>query len=280
MGCGVSVLAMDALTLDEELQPRAAIDRTVLENYVQLLVDGVRFPPVVAFHDGSVTWLSDGFHRWHSRKVLDLGDIEVDVRHGTRRDALLFSLSANAKHGLQRGATDYTRAYDIACRNGLVDPTDIEAVASLLQCSGSWATKLTESARATARAQRDAEIIRLKDEGKTHREVGRAVGVSPRTVTTVQRQYSAETAQDTPQPLLTETARENLERIFSPQAQRWHRALEALRLVNEQASVDEMFEERYTRIDHAIGPELETAHRWINDLYRRFVSEQAQRRRA
>lgn len=274
----MSVLPMDALTLDEELQPRAAIDRTVLENYVQLLVDGVRFPPVVAFNDGNVTWLSDGFHRWHSRKVLDLGDIEVDVRHGTRRDALLFSLSANAKHGLQRGATDYTRAYDIACRNGLVDPTDIEAVASLLQCSGSWATKLTESARATARAQRDAEIIRFKDEGKSNREVARYVGVSEGTVRNVsaQKEHTAEITQ----PLLTETARENLERIFSLQAQRWHRALEALRLINEQAPVDEMFGERYTRIDHAIGPELEAAHRWINDLHRRFVSEQAQRRRA
>lgn len=269
---------MNALTLDEELQPRASIDRTVLENYVQLLVDGVRFPPVVAFNDGSVTWLSDGFHRWHSRRVLDLDDIEVDVRDGTRRDALLFSLSANAKHGLQRGSTDYSRAYEIACRNGLVDPTNIEAVAALLQCSGSWATKLTESARAAAKAARDAEIIRLDSEGKGSRAIARETGIPETTVrrVTAPKSDNVETAQ----PLLTETARENLQRIFSPEAQRWHRALEALRFVNQQAPVDEMFEERYTRIDHAIAPELEAAHKWINDLYRRFVSEQAQRRRA
>lgn len=40
----INILPLAALTLDEELQPRAAIDRSVLENYVQLLVDGVRFP--------------------------------------------------------------------------------------------------------------------------------------------------------------------------------------------------------------------------------------------
>jgi hypothetical protein len=273
------VLSMTALTLDEELQPRATIDRTVLENYMQLLVDGVQFPPVVAFRDENVLWLSDGFHRWHSRNALELADIEVDVRNGTWRDALRYSLSANATHGLQRGATDYRRAYETACRNELVDPTDSDAVAKLLQCSGRWATDLTSRAREVAKAARDAEIIRLKGEGKTHREVAREVGVAPRTVTTVQREHSAETAQE-PEPWLSDVAKDNLRRLASPQAQRWHRALEALRLVNQQASVDEMFDERYTRIDHAIGPELEAAHKWINDLHGRFVSEWSERRRA
>lgn len=272
----MSTLPLHALTLDEELQPRAAIDRTVLENYVQLLVDGVRFPPVVAFRDGNVLWLADGFHRWHSRNVLELDDIEAEVIDGSRRDALLYSLSANASHGLQRGDTDFRRAYETACRNQLVDPTDIEAVAALLRCSGSWATRLTAKAREAARAQRDAEIIRLKAEGRTHREVAREVGVAPQTVTNVQHEHSAKTGQ----AFLTDHAKEQLREIFSPQAQRWHRALEALRLVNQQAPVDDMFAERYFAVDHAIGPELEAAYKWINDLHGRFVSEQAKRRRA
>jgi hypothetical protein len=275
----MSVLPLDALTLDEELQPRAAIDRTVLENYVQLLVDGVQFPPVVAFREDATLWLADGFHRWHSRKVLEIDDIDVEVFDGSRRDALLYSLSANAKHGLQRGETDYRRAYETACRNGLADPLDIEAVAALLHCSGRWAEKLTEKARAADKAARDAEIIRLKSEGRTHREVAEAVGVAPRTVTTVQRAHSAETAQ-APEPWLNETAKQNLRRIFSPDGQRWHRALEALRLINEQAPVDEMFAGRYTGVDHAIGPELEAAYKWINELHGRFVNDQTQRRRA
>ena len=100
----------------------------------------------------------------------------ADVLHlidGSRRDALLYSLAANAKHGLQRSATDYTRAYNTACRNSLVDPVDVEAVAVLLRCSGRTAERLTETAREAARAKRYVEIVRLKDQGKSNREVAR-----------------------------------------------------------------------------------------------------------
>ena len=275
----MSTLPLHALTLDEELQPRAAIDRAVLENYVQLLVDGIQFPPVVAFRDGNVLWLSDGFHRWHSRNVLQLADIEADIRDGTRRDALLYSLSANATHGLQRGDTDYRRAYDIACRNGLVDPLDIEAVAGLLRCSGSWATKLTARAREAAKAQRDAEIVRLKAEGRTVRQIADTAGVSIGTVSAVQKQHSAET--ERAPGFLTERAKETLRELASPPAQNWSAALRALRLVNEQVPVEELFAARFTGFDHVFGPALEAAHEWINELHGRFVNERdAQRRRA
>ena len=53
--------ALDALTLDPDLQPRAAIDKDVLEDYGQHLVDGVQFPPVIAFFDGETRWLADGY---------------------------------------------------------------------------------------------------------------------------------------------------------------------------------------------------------------------------
>ena len=154
----MSEVPLSDLVLDEELQPRVAIDRAVLENYVQLLVDGVQFPPVVVFRDTEAwtLWLADGFHRWHAHKVLDADCITLMCVDGSRRDALLYSLSANAKHGLQRGAGDYSRAYDMACRNGLVNAADSDAVQALLRCSGSWADKLTVRAREAAKAARDA----------------------------------------------------------------------------------------------------------------------------
>lgn len=272
----MNVLPLAALTLDEELQPRAAIDRTVLENYVQLLVDGVRFPPVVAFRDGAMLWLADGFHRWHAHKVIDADEVEVEIIDGSRRDALLYSLSANAKHGLQRGATDYKRGYEIACRHKLVDPLDSEAVAALLRCSGSWAEKLTAKARLDARTWRDAEIIRLKGEGKTHREVAEAVDVSIGTISAVQKEHSAETEQAGEPPAWVQ----KLQELNTPSADSWAAALRALRLINEQAPVDYLFEARFYRFDHVFGPELERAFAWITELRRRFADEQAERRRA
>ncbi|HTI79469.1 MAG TPA: ParB N-terminal domain-containing protein [Acetobacteraceae bacterium] len=274
-------LDLNALTLDVELQPRAAIDRSVLENYVQLLVDGVRFPPVVVFREDNVLWLADGFHRWHAHKVIDADTINATIHDGTRRDALLYSLSANAKHGLQRGATDYTRAYEIACRNGLVDPADSEAVAALLQCSGSWAEKLTAEVRRAAKVKRDAEIIQLKSEGKSNREVSRETGWSEGTVRNVsaQKEHSAEITQST-SPLLTDRAKDKLRELESPEAQAWSSVLRALRHINEQMPVDELYELRFVGFDHVVAVELEKSHRWISELHGRFVNERDQRRRA
>jgi hypothetical protein len=85
----------------------------VLENYVQLLVDGTTFPPVTVFRTDDQLLLADGFHRWHAHNVLQTEIIAADISDGTRRDALLYSLSANAKHGLPRGQHDFGRAYEI-----------------------------------------------------------------------------------------------------------------------------------------------------------------------
>jgi hypothetical protein len=66
-----------------------------------------------------------------------------------------------------------------------VDTTDSDAVARLLQCSGRWATDLTEKAREAAKA---TEIIRLKDEGNSNCAAARQVGADEGTV----RNISAE----------------------------------------------------------------------------------------
>jgi DNA-binding NarL/FixJ family response regulator len=64
----------------------------------------------------------------------------------------------------------------------LIDQTDSDAVMKLLQCSGSWADKLSAKAREAARIARDAEIIRLKDQGRSNREVARETGIPHATV--------------------------------------------------------------------------------------------------
>jgi hypothetical protein len=85
-------------------------------------------PPVEVFDDGKVKWLIDGFHRWHAHKMLGLSKIPARVRPGKREDALEFSLSANAKHGWPRLKADYARSYEIATRNKIVDPADIDGI--------------------------------------------------------------------------------------------------------------------------------------------------------
>ena len=94
----------------------------------------------------------------------------------TALDAVLISLSANAEHGKRREAGDYRKAYDIACRYELVEPTDSDAVAKLLRCSIRWAEMLTREARERERAEREEAIVRARDKGKSNRQIAAELG--------------------------------------------------------------------------------------------------------
>jgi hypothetical protein len=78
--------------------------------------EGVVFPPPVVFFDGADYWLASGFHRRaaHEAVAEALGlanpEIDCDVRQGTVRDAVLFSVGENATHGMRRTNDDKRRA--------------------------------------------------------------------------------------------------------------------------------------------------------------------------
>lgn len=95
---------------DGGTQPRAAIDPEVVAEYAEAMGRNVDFPPVTVFFDGSRYWLADGFHRLEAAAAAGADDIDADIRQGTLRDAVLFSLGANAGHGLRRTNEDKRRA--------------------------------------------------------------------------------------------------------------------------------------------------------------------------
>jgi hypothetical protein len=96
--------------MDGGTQPRASIDRELVNEYADAIAEGAALPPPVVFYDGEVYWLADGFHRVHAHKALERAEIECDVRQGTKRDAILFSLGANSTHGQRRSNDDKRRA--------------------------------------------------------------------------------------------------------------------------------------------------------------------------
>ncbi len=105
-----TVLSLNSIRLDGGTQPRAAIYQNVIDDYAEAFKAGATFPPIVTFFDGTAYWLADGFHRHAGAKKARLNGIDADIRQGTRRDAVLFSVGANASHGLRRTAEDKQRA--------------------------------------------------------------------------------------------------------------------------------------------------------------------------
>jgi hypothetical protein len=67
---------------------------------------GDTFPPITVYHDGVDYYLADGFHRLHAAQRLGRASIQAEVKTGTLRDAILFSLGANRDHGLRRTNAD------------------------------------------------------------------------------------------------------------------------------------------------------------------------------
>lgn len=99
-----------AIRIDGETQARESINQEAVSEYADSIRSGVEFPPLVVFFDGAEYWLADGFHRWHAHRAAGRASAQVDIRSGTRRDAVLFSLGANAAHGLRRTNADKRKA--------------------------------------------------------------------------------------------------------------------------------------------------------------------------
>jgi hypothetical protein len=102
-------LALSQIRVDGGTQPRAELDEKTVAEYAEAMRDGASFPKVVVFHDGKVHWLADGFHRYGAAKREGL-DLEAEIRQGTQRDAVLYSVGANSDHGLRRTKEDKRRA--------------------------------------------------------------------------------------------------------------------------------------------------------------------------
>lgn len=94
------------IQIDSSLQSRVKMNDSVVSEYSAAMMEGQQFPPVVIFDDGERKFLADGFHRLAASRAAGRDRIEADVRMGTRHDAFLFSLQANATHGLRRTVED------------------------------------------------------------------------------------------------------------------------------------------------------------------------------
>lgn len=99
-------LMIDSIRLDGGTQSRVKLREATVDEYAEAIRAGVELPPVVVFDDGVDIWLADGFHRLHAHRAAKAAEIDCEVRDGTKRDALLFSLRANVTHGLPRSNED------------------------------------------------------------------------------------------------------------------------------------------------------------------------------
>ena len=105
-------LTLDEIRRDGGTQPRAAIDLKHVLLLEEQMEDWFELWPITVFYDGESYWLADGYHRWHAHRNQGREEIACIINHGSRRDAILFSVGANAdnKPALPRSREDKRRA--------------------------------------------------------------------------------------------------------------------------------------------------------------------------
>ena len=102
----MKTLNLNNIIIDKGTQSRAQISEETVSDYAEAMQAGDTFPPITVYFDGVEYYLADGFHRLHAAKRLHKASIQADVRTGTLRDAILYSLGANRDHGLRRSNAD------------------------------------------------------------------------------------------------------------------------------------------------------------------------------
>ncbi|MDV2997450.1 MAG: hypothetical protein N4J56_007155 [Chroococcidiopsis sp. SAG 2025] len=108
----VTYLTLNEIRRDGGTQPRAAIDLKHVKLLEEQMEDGQELEPVTVFYDGESYWLADGYHRYSAHHNRELDAIACVIHQGTRRDAVLYSVGANAenKPALPRSREDKRRA--------------------------------------------------------------------------------------------------------------------------------------------------------------------------
>ena len=109
-------LSLDDVVVDPDLQVRAELDEDLVQQYVDALEAGARFPPIVVFEHSGANCVADGFHRVAAYRRAGRAGIEADVYPGDRQHALWFALGANRAHGQRLGRDDKRRAIELAYR--------------------------------------------------------------------------------------------------------------------------------------------------------------------
>ena len=103
-------IQLSAIRIDGGTQSREALNQATVAEYAEAMTEGVTFPPITLFFDGSIHWLVDGFHRYFAAKQVGFTDMPAEVRDGTQMDAQWASYTVNKDHGLRRSNADKRKA--------------------------------------------------------------------------------------------------------------------------------------------------------------------------
>jgi hypothetical protein len=124
------------LTLDPQIQLRLTLNDDWIERLQEVLREGGKFAtPIQVVDDGTHLWVWNGHHRTSAAILEGVADVEIEVRLGTRRDALKLALGANEVGVLARSRADVANAVICALSDPEWGKLPSREIAKLCGCS-------------------------------------------------------------------------------------------------------------------------------------------------
>lgn len=108
---------LNDIRIDGGTQSRVATDQALIYQYIECMKKGDKFPPIETMFDGSIHWMTSGFHRYHAYKLMGMKKIDVIYIPGTQAEAQIRSYGANSTHGKPRTIEDKTNAVQLALKH-------------------------------------------------------------------------------------------------------------------------------------------------------------------
>ena len=90
------------LELHPDIQSRAQLDMIIIQEYANLMREGIDFPPIDVISENGTRFVWDGFHRVHAAKSASVEQLWAKIEPGTFQQAQWKASGANTSHGLRR----------------------------------------------------------------------------------------------------------------------------------------------------------------------------------
>lgn len=159
---GTRLLELAKIRRDGGTQQRVELNDHVIAEYAEGMAAGVKFPPIEVCFDGAEFWLVDGFYRVAAAERLHYTTIVAEVKNGTQREAVLFSLGANSEHGQPRTQADKRRAVTVMLEDQEWHGWSDNYIATYAHVSQPFVSKLRREFDA-ARKQTTSTVRKGKD---------------------------------------------------------------------------------------------------------------------
>ncbi|WP_330203628.1 hypothetical protein [Cyanobacterium sp. Dongsha4] len=174
------------LTIDPALQQRVKLNQDTVADYAIALSEGEEFPPIIVWRciegneeqgtsNSETLYLVDGFHRVEAAKLAKIDELPFTEKSGTYREAMLYTISVNADHGLRRNNADKRKAVMALLNDPEWSQLSTRELAKLAKVSHQLVHKMRIEIAETERRQKNLQSIKDYEEGKGERGTGNIV---------------------------------------------------------------------------------------------------------